>query len=65
MTTMLTIEQLDQLNNSYRRTSYASLDALLAEMGSPSDQTIILSALAGLKSKDRNTRALMLRVLTH
>jgi len=37
----------------------------LAELGNPSEEEIVDTALSGMKSEDRNRRVLMLRVLKH
>ncbi|MEM7030802.1 MAG: hypothetical protein AAF629_14645 [Chloroflexota bacterium] len=54
---------MEKLRAAYRRHESADETAILQEIGNPSKDEIIDSALAGLKSENRNVRVLMLRVL--
>lgn len=60
---MLTLAQMEKLRAAYRAHLPEAEADVLAEIGHPTPDTIIDTALAGLKSPDRNVRVLMLRVL--
>jgi HEAT repeat protein len=60
---MLTLESMRQLRDAYDPHLPASEKEVFELVGNPTPDEIIETALAGLKSEDRNVRVLMLRVL--
>ena len=60
---MLSLEAMQQLRDAYFPYSPVSEPDVLAQLGHPTRDEIIETALNGLKSEDRNVRVLMLRVL--
>ena len=62
---MLSIEDMRKLRDAYFPHLPSSEDEILAELGNPSREEIVDTALAGMQSEDRNIRVLMLRVLKY
>jgi len=60
---MLSLDAMRKLRNAYDPFSGVSEADVLPEIGNPSRDAIIDTALEGLQSDDRNVRVLMLRVL--
>ncbi len=60
---MLSIDDMRQLRGAYNPYLPDTEEEVLAGLGNPSREEIVGTALEGLKSEDRNTRVLMLRVL--
>jgi hypothetical protein len=60
---MLSLEAMRQLRDAYNPHLPTSEPEVLERLGNPTPDEIIETALAGLKSDDRNIRVLMLRVL--
>jgi hypothetical protein len=60
---MLSLEAMQQIRAAYDPHFPISEEEVLERLGNPIRDEIIETALAGLKSEDRNVRVLMLRVL--
>src|SRR5688500_1226334 len=60
---MLSLAAMRQLRDAYHPHRPLSEKAVFDRVGNPTPDEIIETALAGLKSEDRNVRVLMLRVL--
>jgi len=60
---MLTMEAMRRLRDAYAPYPRVTVDAVMDEIGHPTREAIIETALAGMNSPDRNVRVLMLRVL--
>lgn len=62
---MLSIESMRLLHEGYKHYSDYSLHQAMADIGSPTNDEILASALALVQSADRNERVLALRILAH
>lgn len=62
---MLTMNALEQLRTAYNPHTSVTPEQIRQQIGNPSDDEIIMSALDYLHSDNRNARALALRVLAH
>lgn len=60
---MLSMEAMQQLREAYFEHTSISEETVLTQIGNPTPDDIIETALAGMKSENRNERVLMLRVL--
>ena len=61
---MLSNDAMEQLRDAYFPYSPTTEAEVLAQLGQPTQAEVIETALAGMKSGDRNQRVLMLRVLS-
>jgi hypothetical protein len=62
---MLTLDDMTLLRDGYFEYNDLSLHDALTQIGNPSTDDIIASALDGMNSPDRNIRVMMLRILKH
>lgn len=62
---MLSISDMEKLRQAHSATSGLSVEDARRQIGDPSDETVIESAVAQMSHSDRNIRVLALRVLEH
>ena len=60
---MISLEYMKKLRAAYQAHAPRPEQEVLTEIGNPTQEEIVATALEGLKSEDRNVRVLMLRVL--